>query len=101
MNANVVEKLKKAGWTSGDAADFLGMDEAERVYLEAKLRLARKVEELRKKEGLSQSALALAMKTSQPNIARMEKKPESVSLDMLFKTLISLGLPAKKIASLL
>ncbi len=101
MNANVIEKLKTAGWSNGDAADFLGMNDAERAYLEAKLRLARKVEEIRKKGGMSQAALASAMKTSQPNIARMERKPESVSLDMLFKTLISLGLPSKKIASLL
>ena len=101
MNANTLEKLKKAGWASGDAADFLDMSEEERSYLEAKLRLARKVEEIRKKGGLSQAALASAMKTSQPNIARMERKSESVSLDMLFKTLISLGLSAKKIASLL
>lgn len=101
MNANTLEKLKRAGWANGDAADFLDMSEEERSYLEAKLRLARKVEELRKKGGLSQAALASAMKTSQPNIARMERKPESVSLDMLFKTLISLGLSAKKIASLL
>lgn len=101
MNANTIEKLKKAGWASGDASDFLGMSADERSYLEAKLRLARKVEEIRKKGGMSQAALASAMKTSQPNIARLERKPECVSLDMLFRTLISLGLPAKKITSLL
>ena len=101
MNTKTIEKLKKAGWACGDAADFLGMSEEERSFLEAKLRLATKVQELRKKEGVSQAALASSMKTSQPNIARMERKPESVSLDMLFKTLISLGMPVKKIASLL
>ena len=101
MNSNTIDKLKKAGWASGDAADFLEMSTEERSYLEAKLRLARKIEELRKKEGMSQAALAAAMKTSQPNIARLERKPECVSLDMLFRTLISLGLPSKKIASLL
>ncbi len=101
MKARVVEKLKEAGWTSGDAADFLDMSDTERSYLEAKLRLANRVEELRKEKGLSQGALASALKTSQPNIARMENRPESVSLDMLYKTLLALGLSARKIASLL
>lgn len=101
MKTNTIERLKEAGWASGDAADFLGMSDDERSYLEAKLSLARKVEELRKEAGLSQAALAAAMKTSQPNIARMEKKPETASLDILFKTLISLGISPKKIGSLL
>ena len=101
MKTMTTERLKDAGWTSGDAADFLGMSDTERSYLDAKLRLANRVEELRKEKGLSQGALASALKTSQPNIARMENRPENVSLDMLFKTLLSLGLSARKIASLL
>lgn len=101
MKVSTVEKLKNAGWASGDAADFLGMNDIERSYLEAKLRLANRVEELRKEKGLSQGELASTLKTSQPNIARMENRPENVSLDMLFKTLLSLGLSARKIASLL
>jgi hypothetical protein len=36
----------------------------------------------------------------QPNFARLEKNPERVTMDMLFKILLSLGNSPKRIAAL-
>ena len=95
------KRLETAGWTFGNAEDFLGMSSEEAAYLNVKLTLAREVENQRKKAGLSQAALAARLKTQQPNIARIEKAQQSVTLDALFKTLLALGLSPRKIAAFL
>ena len=95
------KKLEAAGWTFGNAEDFLGMSPEEACYLEVKLTLAREVEVQRKKAGLSQADLAAKLKTRQPNIARLEKAQQNVTIDALFKTLLALGLSPRKIAAVL
>ncbi len=101
MDARKQKKLQAAGWTLGHAEDFLGMSPEEAAYLHVKLTLARAVEAQRQKVGLSQSALAAKLETRQPNIARLERAPESVSIDALFKALFALGLSSRKIAAVL
>ena len=77
------------------------MTPEEATYLKVKRSLTRAVETQRQKAGLSQTALAARMKTRQPNIARLERKPESVTIDALFKTLLAMGLSPRKIAAVL
>ena len=101
MDARKQKKLQAAGWKLGNEEDFLGMSPEEAAYLKVKLTLAREVEAQRQKAGLSQTALAAKLKTRQPNIARLEGAPESVSIDALFKTLLALGLSPRKIAAAL
>jgi ribosome-binding protein aMBF1 (putative translation factor) len=99
MDSKKRKRLEAAGWTFGNAEDFLGMSPEEAAYLEIKLTLAREVEAQRKKAGLSQAELAAKLKTRQPNIARIENAQQGVSLDALFKTLLALGLTPRKIAA--
>jgi ribosome-binding protein aMBF1 (putative translation factor) len=99
MDSKKRKRLEAAGWTFGNAEDFLGMSPEEASYLEVKLTLAREVEAQRKKAGLSQSDLAAKLKTRQPNIARLEKAQQGVTIDALFKTLLALGLTPRKIAA--
>ena len=40
MDKKTRTKLEAAGWTSGDAADFLELSEAEAAFIELKLALA-------------------------------------------------------------
>ena len=75
------------------------MSPEEASYLEVKLTLARVVEAPRKKAGMSQSDLAAKLKTRQPNIARLEKAQQNVTIDALFKTLLARGLSPRKIAA--
>ena len=101
MDARKQKRLEAAGWKFGNAEDFLEMTPEEATYLRVKLTLARAVEAQRQKAGLSQAALAALMKTRQPNIARLERMPESVTIDALFKALFAMGLSPRKIAATL
>jgi ribosome-binding protein aMBF1 (putative translation factor) len=100
MNTEKRKRLEASGWVSGDAADFLGMSPEEARLLKIKLNLAREIESQRKKKGLSQTTLAARNDMKQPNFARLEKNPERVTMDMLFKILLSLGNSPKRIAAL-
>lgn len=97
MNATKRKRLEAAGWKFGDAADFLKLTPAERAYVEMKLDLAHTLEETRKRKGLTQSELAAKLATSQPRLAMMEKADSSVSIDLLVRALLALGIPRRKL----
>lgn len=101
MDPRKQKKLQAAGWKFGNAEEFLEMSPEEAAYLNVKLTLARAVETQRQKIGLSQSALAAKLATRQPNIARLERAPESVTIDALFRALFAMGLSPRKIATVL
>jgi ribosome-binding protein aMBF1 (putative translation factor) len=83
--------LEADGWWTGDAADFLGMDEEERQELELRLGLARAIRERRKERNLTQKQLAARLGTSQPRVAKIEMADWGVSLDQMLKALRALG----------
>lgn len=85
------KKLEKAGWRIGSAADFLALTPAEERYVDMKLALARELSEARRRHRLTQEKLAAVLKTSQPRVAMMEKGDPSVSLDLLVRALLALG----------
>ncbi len=91
MKADKRKKLEKAGWRVGNAAEFLGLSAAEEAYVELKLALAQELAEARRSHRLTQERLATMLKTSQPRVAMMEKGDPSVSLDLLVRALLSLG----------
>jgi transcriptional regulator with XRE-family HTH domain len=66
-----------------------------------KLALAHELETSRRNQNLTQKALAAKLKTSQPRVAMMEKGDPSVSLDLLFRALLMLGMKPRKLAALL
>mgnify|MGYP001810367978 CR=1 FL=1 len=87
MNTTKRKKLEAAGWRVGDAADFLELTDAEALYLETKLQLAKRLEHERKGRHLTQKKLAAVLKTSQSRVALMEKGDASVSIDLLVRAL--------------
>lgn len=89
MDARKRAKLGTAGYTVGDAQEFLGLTDAEAVLVEIKFALAMAVREARKKRKWTQTHLARLLSTKQPNVARMERG--DASLDMLTKSLVALG----------
>jgi len=92
MKADKQKKLEKAGWRTGSVADFLGLTPAEEAYIEMKLTLARELAEARRAQRLTQERMAAMLKTSQPRVAMMEKGDPSVSLDLLVRALLALGI---------
>ncbi len=97
MQTNKRKKLEAASWRIGSAADFLGLSKEEAAYVELKLKLGNCLKATRQKRHLSQEALAKRLKSSQSRVAKMESGDRSVSIDLLIKSLLELGVSNKMI----
>ena len=75
----------------GNTAQFLELSAEEARFLELKLALATGVRELRERIGLTQAALADRLGSSQSRIAKMEAADRSVSLDLMMRSLFTIG----------
>jgi predicted XRE-type DNA-binding protein len=85
------ERLRAAGWTSGDAGDFLELSAEEAAFVELKLALADYLRDLRTRNAWTQAQVARRLGSSQSRVAKMEAADASVSLDLLVKSLLTLG----------
>jgi len=83
--------LEAAGWRFGDAADFLGMSDEERQLLDARVKMALAVRQLRLAKKMSQKQLALRIKTTQPRIAKIEQAAADVSMDQILRAYTAAG----------
>jgi hypothetical protein len=94
-------KLANAGWTVGDAGDFLGLSPDERRFVEVKLALADGLRLRRERLGLTQTEVATRVGSSQSRVAKMEAADRTVSTDLLLKSLFRLGAKPSEVARLL
>jgi len=94
-------RLERAGWTVGDAGDFLGLSADERRFVEVKLALADGLRRRREQLGLTQTEVAERFGSSQSRVAKMEAAHRTVSTDLLLKSLFRLGASPRDIARLL
>lgn len=85
------QRLEAAGWRVGDAADFLELSPEEVAFIEIKLSLSRQLKELRVKHNLTQTELAKKINSSQSRVAKMEAGDSSVSLDLIIRTILTVG----------
>jgi predicted XRE-type DNA-binding protein len=92
------QRLEAAGWTVGDASDFLELSPEETAFIELKLALSKAIKQQRESQQLTQQALAKRIKSSQSRVAKMEAGDPSVSLDLLVRTLLSAGATVQDIA---
>jgi predicted transcriptional regulator len=99
MDAAKRKRLQKAGWKVGSARDFLGLSEEEAAFVELKLGLSERLRARRVELGLSQSALAKRIGSSQSRVAKMEASDPSVSLDLLVRGLLATGATQREIAA--
>lgn len=95
MNKAKQKRLEKQGWRIGTADELLGRTPNESAYVELKLALSRNLQERRRQQKLSQEQLARLLKSSQSRVAKMEAGDPSVSIDLLVRSLLALGTPAK------
>jgi DNA-binding XRE family transcriptional regulator len=84
-------RLEAKGWKVGTAQEFLRLSAEEAAYVELKVRLAMGLREWRQRRKLTQAALAKRLQSSQSRIAKMEAGDPSVSLDLLIRSLLTLG----------
>jgi transcriptional regulator with XRE-family HTH domain len=97
MNKLKKENLEKKGWRIGSASEFLGLTPEEEAYIELKVSLSQFLQEKRKTRHLSQIQLAKLIQSSQSRVAKMEKAEESVSIDLILRSLLALGTEMQEI----
>jgi DNA-binding XRE family transcriptional regulator len=91
MKKSKQERLERAGWNVGDAAEFLELTKEEAAFVELKVSLADSLKKRRQKRKWTQTQLANAIGSSQPRVAKMEAADSSVSVDLLIKALLTMG----------
>jgi predicted XRE-type DNA-binding protein len=98
MKATKRKRLEAAGWQVGDAAELLKLTPEKAALVEMKLNLARRLRELRTRRGLSQQAVARLLGSSQSRVAKMEAGDMTVSVDLLVRSLLTIGASRQDIA---
>ena len=101
MRSDKKARLERAGWLVSDAARFPKVSAQEQCFVELKLALASGVRQLRERRGLTQAALAKQLGSSQSRVAKMEAADTSVSLDLMMRSLLSIGATPTEIAKLI
>ena len=97
MDKRKKERLAKKGWKVGTVAEFLDLSAEESAYIEMKLALSEKLKERRLQRKLTQAQLARAIDSSQSRVAKMEAGDPTVSIDLLVKSLLALGVTRKEL----
>lgn len=88
MKAEKKSRLEANGWRVGSTEEFLGLTPEEATYVDLRLRLSDAVRQLRKEKQLTQVQLAALLQSSQSRIAKAEAADDSVSLDLLIRSLL-------------
>jgi len=97
MNRSKKAKQLKKGWKLGSAEDFLDLSEEEVAYIEMKLSLSEKLKKSRIRKKITQAEFARLIHSSQSRIAKMEAGDPTVSIDLLIKSLLALGVSKKEL----
>ena len=95
------KRLHSKGWHTGTTAEFLELSDEESRYIELKVRLAAGLRKRRQGRELTQAQLARLIRSSQSRVAKMEAGDPTVSLDLLMKALLALGMSERDIARLI
>lgn len=98
MDASKKKRLKAAGWSTGSVSQFLDLTADETALIEIKLRLSELIKKARTRRGLSQTALAERLGSSQSRVAKIEAGDPSVSLDLLVRASFASGATRRELA---
>ncbi len=101
MRTSKKRKLEAKGWRVGNAEEFLGLSPKESAYIELKLKLAESVRETRVGLDLTQQEVADLIHSSQSRIAKIESGDASVSIDLMIRSLIALGVSNRDLARII
>jgi ribosome-binding protein aMBF1 (putative translation factor) len=98
VNDSKRRRLEAKGWKLGDAQEFLDLSDEEMALIEMKLALGRDLKERRQRKRLSQAEFARRISSSQSRVAKMEAGDATVSMDLLIRSLLALGVSRKDVA---
>jgi len=98
MRQNKRKALEAKGWKLGSAQEFLELSEEELALIELKIALGTALKQRRQMKRLTQKAAAKAISSSQSRFAKMESGDPSVSIDLLVKSMFTLGASRKDVA---
>jgi ribosome-binding protein aMBF1 (putative translation factor) len=101
MRKQKKKSLESKGWKISTVKEFLGLSYEESAYIELKIKLAAGLRQRRQQKGLSQLDLAAKLQSSQSRVAKMEAGDPSVSLDLLIRSLISLGASGRELSQII
>lgn len=101
MNKAKKKRLEKQGWKVDSTEEFLGLTQEESRFIEIKLALSHWLRERREALELTQAELAQRLSSSQSRIAKMEAGDPSVSIDLLIRSLFSLGATKRELAQVI
>ncbi len=101
MRKQKKKRLEAKGWKIGTVKEFLGLSDEESAYIELKVKLAAGLKQRRQQQGLSQLELAAKLQSSQSRVAKMEAGDPSVSLDLLVRSLITLGTSDRELSQII
>lgn len=85
------QRLERAGWRVGTVSEFLELTDEESAFIELKLDLARAVKTERVHRHMTQDELGKLLGSSQSRVAKMEAGDPTVSIDLLMRTLLRIG----------
>ena len=94
-------RLEARGWKAGTTQEFLGLSAEEAAYVELKVRLAVGLRTWRRRRNVTQAALAKRLRSSQSRVAKMEAGDPSVSLDLLVRSLLTLGASRREVSRIM
>lgn len=97
MKRSVRRKVEAAGWRVGDSSEFLGLTADETALVALKLSLAAEFRRRRESAALTQVQAAAMLESSQSRIAKMESADGTVSLDLLVRGLLRLGITPREL----
>ncbi len=101
MNNERRKRLEADGWVDETVYEFLEMSSEEAAFVELKLRLSTYLKFRRRLDRMSQAALAKKISSSQSRVAKMEAGDAGVSIDLILRALIMMGVKRPEIARLL
>ncbi len=98
MSTTKESRLKAKGWRTGSAQEFLGLSDEEAAYVELRHQLAKTFRDHRKRQHITQVGAANLLKSSQSRVAKREAGDATVSLDLMFRSLLKLGVSSTTLA---
>jgi DNA-binding XRE family transcriptional regulator len=101
MKKALKKKLERKGWKVGSATDFLGLSPEEEALVAVKMELVDALRQRRRKSELTQAELAKRIGSSQSRVAKMEAGDPSVSIELVIRALLAIGVRPKRIAEAL
>lgn len=101
MDSRKKRRLEAKDWVVGDTGEFLQLTAEEARYIELKLSLSESLKAERLRQQVTQVELAKMIGSSQSRVAKMEAGDPAVTVDLLLKALLTLGVTRKQLAKII